>query len=340
MISLSATEDIPTAIGIDHEIDVLMTEYRSAYLQEATHNQEYLKAVKALNRKILMGETEKAKKKNKFTPTFANVGGQADAIKQLKKNLIYPIKHPEAYEKYYKNKGVILYGPPGTGKSLLAEAVGNEVNVSFFSVGGTDFNDRYVGGSEKLFDAQIQQAIDAQPRILFIDEVDSLARKRGGIDTYGDKLLNKVLDSMTRLQGEEVYLIAATNNIDLVDDAFLRSGRFGAQIKVGAPDLKGTEQIFDIHIKDKLDENLDKSKIIKSMYDLKMVGADIAIVIKEAHDNAFERLGIEKAMEDGTYSPVMLEYLELTQEDFDVSFKNYKERTNKSIRKPIGYVQK
>ena len=141
MISLSATEDIPTAIGIDHEIDVLMTEYRSAYLQEATHNQEYLKAVKALNRKILMGETEKAKKKNKFTPTFANVGGQADAIKQLKKNLIYPIKHPEAYEKYYKNKGVILYGPPGTGKSLLAEAVGNEVNVSFFSVGGTDFND-------------------------------------------------------------------------------------------------------------------------------------------------------------------------------------------------------
>ena len=279
---------------------------------------------------------KQVKKSNKFVPTFASVGGQDEAIKQLKKKLVYPIQHPEAY-KYYKNKGVLLYGPPGTGKSLLAEAVGNEVNVSFFSVGGTDFKDRYVGGSEKAFEEQIQKAIDAQPSILFIDEVDSLARQRGSGDVHADSLLNKVLHSMTKLQGEEVYLIAATNNIDLLDKAFLRSGRFGAQIKIGAPDLKGTEQIFNIHLKDKLDKNLDKSKVIKQMYDLKMVGADIAIAISEAYENAFERLGIEKAMDEARYTPAMLDYLELTQEDFDVAFKNFKERNNKQTRNPIGF---
>lgn len=282
---------------------------------------------------------KQVKKSNKFIPTFASVGGQDEAIKLLKKKLVYPIQYPEAY-KYYKNKGVLLYGPPGTGKSLLAEAVGNEVNVSFFSVGGTDFKDKYVGGSEKAFEEQIQKAIDAQPSILFIDEVDSLARQRGSGDVHADSLLNKVLHCMTKLQGEEVYLIAATNNIDLLDKAFLRSGRFGAHIKIDAPDLKGTEQIFDIHLKDKLAKDLDKSKVIQQMYDLKMVGADIAIAISEAYENAFERLGIEKAMDEGRYTPAMLDYLELTQEDFDVAFKNFKERNNKQTRNPIGFNKK
>ena len=224
---------------------------------------------------------------------------------------------------------------------MLAEAVGNEANVSFFSVGGTDFKDKYVGGSEKAFEEQIQKAIDAQPSILFIDEVDSLARQRGELgNIHADGLLNKVLHSLTKLQGEEVYLMAATNNIDLLDKAFLRSGRFGAQIYIGAPDLKGTEQIFDIHLKDKLAKDLDKSKVIQQMYDLKMVGADIAIAISEAYENAFERLGIEKAMDEGRYTPTMLDYLELTQEDFDVAFKNFKERNNKQTRNPIGFNKK
>ena len=170
--------------------------------------------------------------------------------------------------------------------------------------------------------------------------MDSLARQRGSGDVHADSLLNKVLHSMTKLQGEEVYLIAATNNIDLLDKAFLRSGRFGAQIKIGAPDLKGTEQIFDIHLKDKLDKNLDKSKIIETMHSLKMVGADIAVAISEAYENAFERLGIEKAMDDGRYTPEMLDYLELTQADFDVAFKNFKERNSKQIRNTIGFNKK
>ena len=321
---------------LEMEKEVLLNCYPAAYLREASFDNEYKKAIKALNQKIFSAEIEKPKTKNKRVTTFADVGGQDYAIKQLKKKLVYPIQHPEAY-KYYKNKGVLLYGPPGTGKSLLAEAVGNEVNVSFFSVGGTDFKDKFVGGSEKAFEEQIQKAIDAQPSILFIDEVDSLARQRGSGDVHADSLLNKVLHSMTKLQGEEVYLIAATNNIDLLDKAFLRSGRFGAQIKIGAPDLKGTEQIFDIHLKDKLDKNLDKSKVIQKMYDLKMVGADIAIAISEAYENAFERLGIEKAMDEGRYTPAMLDYLELTQEDFDVAFKNFKERNNKQTRNPIGF---
>lgn len=323
----------------DEESEELMKKYSSVFMKEESFEEEYDKEIKKLNQKIFSKEDVKAKKDDKFVPTFASVGGQDEAIKQLKKKLVYPIQHPEAY-KYYKNKGVLLYGPPGTGKSLLAEAVGNEVNVSFFSVGGTDFKDKYVGGSEKAFEEQIQKAIDSQPSILFIDEVDSLARQRGSGDVHADSLLNKVLHSMTKLQGEEVYLIAATNNIDLLDKAFLRSGRFGAHIKIDAPDLKGTEQIFDIHLKDKLDKNLDKSKVIQRMHELKMVGADIAIAISEAYENAFERLGIEKAMDEGRYTPAMLDYLELTQEDFDVAFNNYKERNNKQIRKPIGFNKK
>ena len=269
-------------------------------------------------------------------PMFKDVGGQDEVIKQLKRRLVFPIRNPEAFDKYYENKGVLLYGPPGTGKSLIAEAVGNEAKVSFFSVGGTDFNNKYVGESEKAFEEQIQKAIDAQPSILFIDEVDSLARKRAGSDSPGDKLLNKVLHSMTKLQGKKVYLMAATNNIGLLDDAFLRSGRFGAHIEVTAPDLAGTEQIFNIHLKDKLDETLDREKLIKSMHDLKMVGADIAIAVREAYDNALERLGIIEAMDNETYTPDMLKSLTLTQEDFDIALDKFKKK-NGPKRNPIGF---
>ena len=328
------------ALQLKLESDTVSSEdieaHMPAFIDEIDFDEQLTNTTLQHNKLILAeGSLPKRDPRVKY-PMFKDVGGLDSVIKQVKRRLVFPIRNPEAFDKYFENKGVLFYGPPGTGKSFLAEAIGNEAGVSFFSVGGTDFNNKYVGESEKAFEEQIQKAIDAQPSILFIDEVDSLARKRAGSDGPGDKLLNKVLHSMTKLQGKRVYLIAATNNIALLDEAFLRSGRFGAQIEVTPPDLQGTEQIFDIHLKDKLDKNVDKAKLMKSMYDLKMAGADIAIAVREAYENALERLGVIEAMDNETYTPEMLKSVTLTQEDFDVVLDNFRKK-NGSRREPVGF---
>lgn len=318
--------------------DSSLKEYAKEFITDFDYTNKSVETYKKHNIQAIQ-EMIPAKTEKKKGVTFADVGGQDKAIDALYENIVFPIQNPEAFQNYTTNKGVLLYGPPGTGKSLIAEALANEVNASYFKVAGTEFAAKYVGESEKNVRELIEKAIDAQPSIIFIDEVDALGRSRGGHDQYGDTLLNQFLKSMTDLNGHEVYCIAATNRLEALDEAFTRSGRFGEWIKVDAPDLDGTIQILDIHTKGKpLDSDLDKMELAKEMNSLKMTGADIAVTVADAHRNAYRRAGIFKAMRDKTYNPMMLNYFSITKEDFEKAIEPFKDK-KKSDRKPIGFRQ-
>jgi len=313
-----------------------LEEHKDKFVQDFDFTEKAREAYMKMNQ-MSINTMIPQKVERKKGVSFADVGGQDKVIDALYENIVFPIQNPEAFQNFKTNKGVLLYGPPGTGKSLIAEALANEVNASYFKVAGTEFAAKYVGESEKNVRELIEKAIDAQPSIIFIDEVDALGRSRGGHDQYGDTLLNQFLKSMTDLNGHEVYCLAATNRLESLDEAFTRSGRFGEWIKVDAPDLDGTIQILGIHTKGKpLDENLDKVELAKEMNSLKMTGADIAVTVADAHRNAYRRSGIFKAMRDKTYSPMMLSYFSITKEDFDKAIREFKSKS-KSDRKPIGF---
>ena len=138
--------------------------------------------------------------------------------------------------------------------------------------------------------------------------------------------------------GDDVYVLATTNKVDMLDEAIMRSGRFGKHIEVGPPDLKGTRQILDIHTKSKpLDKNLDKEALSQQLHGIKATGADIARLVADAHNNAYQRLGIFEKMDAGTFRKSDIENLKIQNEDFDKAIKDFTSEKNVSTRKPIGY---
>lgn len=275
---------------------------------------------------------------DKKSLSFNDIGGQDDVIKALKRNILFPLKYPEAFEGYKLNKGAILYGPPGTGKTLLARTLGVEANASFFEMCATEMQDMYVGQSEKNCRELFQKAIEAQPSIIFLDEIDALGKNRGSSDVHGDKLLNQFLHSVGDLndKDDKVFVIGTTNRLEDIDPALLRSLRMGMKLEVKLPDLEGTKQIFKIHSKGKpVDENLDYDKMAQKLFEKKMSGADIALIVKDASSNAFERAGIYKSMDEGRFTSEMLDYFRITEEDFDKAISDFS--TGAKKRSPIGY---
>ena len=183
-------------------------------------------------------------------------------------------------------------------------------------------------------------AIQKQPTIIFIDEIDAIAKERSGKDVYGDKVVNQILTLMTDLDNnnDSVFVIGATNNFKSLDKALIRSGRFSKHLEVKMPDLTGTKNIFEIHTSNKpLDRNLDKISLCRRLYDLKTSGADIKYIVNEAHSLAFERLGIYEKMENKTFSYKDLQRFWITQEDFDKAISKFVETRNGSKSRPIGF---
>lgn len=274
---------------------------------------------------------------------FNDVGGQDEAIAKLKKNILYPIRYPELRNGKNMNKSVILEGPPGTGKSLLAEAAANESGAWFKKINASELDSKWVGESEENWRNLFEEARQNQPALIFIDEIDAIAKKRGGQDVYGDKTLNTILGLMSDSEkhGDEIYMIAATNNIQAIDSAATRSGRFGTVITVGTPDLKGTEMIFDIHTKtEPLAKDLDKKAIIERLHKNNATGADIASISETARTNALERENIYGKIETGTYTSKDMANLTLKTEDFDKAIEEFskKQDTGSKKRTPIGYT--
>ncbi|QBI19278.1 ATP-dependent metallopeptidase FtsH/Yme1/Tma family protein [Egibacter rhizosphaerae] len=231
----------------------------------------------------------KAKTVTKDTPTvtFGDVAGAAEAVEDLKEIRDF-LSDPARFQAIGAEipRGVLLVGPPGTGKTLLARAVAGEAGVPFFSISGSDFVEMYVGvGASRVRDL-FEQAKEAAPAIVFMDEIDAVGRHRGagmgGGHDEREQTLNQLLVEMDGFDATTgVILIAATNRPDILDPALLRPGRFDRQVTVDHPDLEGRQRILEVHARGKpLADDADLAVIARRTPGF--TGADLANLVNEA----------------------------------------------------------
>jgi len=219
--------------------------------------------------------------------TFNDVAG-ADEEKAELQEVVDFLQNPEKYRKLGAKipKGILLIGPPGTGKTLIARAVAGEANVQFLSISGSDFVELYVGvGASRVRDL-FDQAKKNAPAIVFIDEIDAVGRQRGaglgGGHDEREQTLNQLLVEMDGFTNNEgVIVMAATNRVDILDNALLRPGRFDRQIYVGTPDMKGREEILKVHARNKpLSDDVRLDVIAKQTAGF--TGADLQNLLNES----------------------------------------------------------
>ena len=240
----------------------------------------------ANNKALNFGKT-KATQVRDSKVRFSDVAG-ADEEKQELQEIVEFLKDPKKFTAIGARipKGVLLVGPPGTGKTLFAKAVAGEANVPFFSISGSDFGEMFVGvGASRVRDL-FEQAKHAMPCIVFIDEIDAVGRQRGaglgGGNDEREQTLNQLLVQMDGFEtSDSIIVMAATNRADILDPALMRPGRFDRQIFVNIPDVKGREEIFKVHSRNK---PLAPSINFKSLARLTsgFTGADIENLLNEA----------------------------------------------------------
>ena len=215
-----------------------------------------------------------------------DVGGLENIKQELKEAVEWPLKYSDIFRKANTtpSKGILLYGQPGTGKTLLAKAVATESGVNFISIKGPQLISKYVGESERGVREIFKKAKQASPTILFIDEIDSLVPQRGA--SSDSQVTERVISQfLTEMDGIEelkgVVVLAATNRMDLIDKALLRSGRFDLQFELPAPDKNTRTEIFRIHTKNKpLNDDIDIKKL--AVQTENMVGSDIEFICRKA----------------------------------------------------------
>ena len=219
--------------------------------------------------------------------TFAQVAGLKEEKEELEEIVDF-LKAPKKYIQVGARipKGVLLVGPPGTGKTLLAKAVAGEAGVPFFTISGSDFVEMFVGvGASRVRDL-FEEAKKNAPCIIFIDEIDAVARRRGtgmgGGHDEREQTLNQLLVEMDGFGvNEGIIVMAATNRVDILDPAILRPGRFDRKVMVGRPDIKGREEILKVHAKGKpLSEEIDLKQIAQTTAGF--TGADLENLLNEA----------------------------------------------------------
>ena len=243
---------------------------------------------KANNSQMSFGKA-KTKKSIEERPDvkFSDVAGVDEAVEEMQEIKDF-LANPAKYQSMGAMipRGCLLVGPPGTGKTLLARAVAGEAGVPFFSISGSDFVEMFVGvGASRVRDL-FQQAKDASPAIIFIDEIDAVGRQRGtglgGGHDEREQTLNQLLVEMDGFGSNEgVIVMAATNRPDILDPALLRPGRFDRQIYVGLPDIKGREEILKVHARKKpLAEDVSLSDVAKATSGF--TGADLENLLNEA----------------------------------------------------------
>jgi len=217
--------------------------------------------------------------------SYEDIGGLKQEVELIREMVELPMKHPEVFQKLGVGapKGVLLTGPPGTGKTLLAKAVANETDSSFFSIAGPEIVSKYYGESEKHIRDVFEQAEKNAPAIIFIDEIDSIAPKRGeGTDQTEKRIVAQLLTLMDGLKTRgQVVVMAATNRPEDIDEALRRPGRFDREIKINPPDEKGRKEILQIHTRGMpLNKDVNFDEIAYKT--IGFTGADIEVLCKEA----------------------------------------------------------
>ena len=225
--------------------------------------------------------------KGQVDTTFDNVAGLQEEKEDLQEIVDF-LKEPSKYVQVGARipKGVLLEGPPGSGKTLMAKAIAGEAGVPFFSISGSDFVEMFVGvGASRVRDLFAEAKKNA-PCIVFIDEIDAVARRRGtgmgGGHDEREQTLNQLLVEMDGFGvNSGIIVLAATNRVDILDPAILRPGRFDRKIGVGRPDVRGREEILKVHAKNKpLGEDVDLKQIAQTTAGF--TGADLENLLKEA----------------------------------------------------------
>ena len=267
----------------------------------------------------LRTEYEEASESRRADVTYDDIGGMGATIDQLREMVELPLRYPELFQRLGVDppKGVLLHGPPGTGKTRLARAVANESDASFHLINGPEIMGSAYGESEGRLRQVFEEAAKNAPSIVFIDEIDSIAPKRGQVTGEAEKRL--VAQLLTLMDGLEaranIVVIAATNRPEAIDEALRRPGRFDREIVVGVPDDRGRREILGIHTRGMpLAEDVDLGELARTTYGF--VGADLAALTREAAIEAVRRIMPRLNLEEGTIPPEVLDTLSVTRDDF------------------------
>ena len=251
--------------------------------------------------------------------TYDDIGGMGQTIDQLREMVELPLRYPELFQRLGVDppKGLLLYGPPGTGKTRLARAVANESDASFFLINGPEIMGSAYGESEGRLREIFEEAAKSAPSTVFIDEIDSIAPKRGNVQGEAEKRV--VAQLLTLMDGLEaranLVVIAATNRPEAIDEALRRPGRFDREIVVGVPDERGRREILGIHTRGMpLGDKVDLAELSRTTYGF--VGADLAALTREAAIEAVRRIMPRLNLEERTIPPEVLDTLSVTREDF------------------------
>ncbi|MGM0578060.1 MAG: CDC48 family AAA ATPase [Myxococcota bacterium] len=250
--------------------------------------------------------------------TYDDVGGLHQTIDQIREMVELPLKHPELFQRLGIDppKGVLLHGPPGTGKTLLARAVAHEADAAFFSINGPEIIGKHYGESEQRLRDIFSEAQRESPAVIFIDEIDSIAPKRGEVSGEAERrLVAQLLTLMDGLEPRQnVIVIAATNRVEALDEALRRPGRFDREIIIGVPDQKGRKDVLFIHTRGMpMADDVDLDQLSRITFGF--VGADLAALCREAALDALRRKLPE--IEFGKEIPAeVLDELIVTHDDF------------------------
>ena len=273
--------DIPLTQNQRIVIDVFGT--RLGYIVTKTNPKGY--AIITPATRIIVSETAHAGDVKATGISYEDIGGLKNEVEIIREMVELPMKHPEVFQKLGVGapKGVLLTGPPGTGKTLLAKAVATETDSAFFSIAGPEIVSKYFGESEKHIRDIFEQAEKNAPSIIFIDEIDSIAPKRGeGIDQTEKRIVAQLLTLMDGLKSRgQVVVMAATNRLEDIDEALRRPGRFDREIRINPPDESGRKEILQIHTRGMpLDKDVNFDEI--AIKTIGFTGADIEVLCKEA----------------------------------------------------------
>ncbi|MBB4152711.1 transitional endoplasmic reticulum ATPase [Sphingomonas jinjuensis] len=267
----------------------------------------------------LRPEYEEPQQARRADVTYDDIGGMAATIDQLREMVELPLRYPELFERLGVEppKGLLLYGPPGTGKTRLARAVANESDAQFFLINGPEIMGSAYGESEGRLREIFEEAAKAAPSIVFIDEIDSIAPKRGQVQGEAEKRL--VAQLLTLMDGLEaranLVVIAATNRPEALDEALRRPGRFDREIVVGVPDERGRREILGIHTRGMpIADGVDLAELARTTYGF--VGADLAALTREAAIEAVRRIMPKLNLEERTIPAEVLDQLSVTRDDF------------------------